>query len=73
MIESGMCAVTKARLQVEESGLSQNVVDRGAQKWAAICHLSALIGLLGNGIGFFLAPLIVWLVKRQDNPFIDEQ
>lgn len=66
-------AIARARLEVEESALSQNVVDRASQKWAAICHLSALVGLLGNGIGFFLAPLIVWLVKRQDNPFIDEQ
>jgi uncharacterized Tic20 family protein len=62
-----------ARLEVEEIALSENVMDRSSQKWAAICHLSALVGLLGNGIGFFLAPLIVWLVKRQDNPFIDEQ
>jgi uncharacterized Tic20 family protein len=66
-------AIASARLEVEVSAVSQNVVDRASQKWAAICHLSALIGLLGNGIGFFLAPLIVWLVKRQDNPFIDEQ
>jgi len=46
---------------------------REARKWAMICHLSALIGLLANGIGFLLAPLVVWLVKREDDPFIDEQ
>ena len=38
-----------------------------------ICHLSALIGLLGNGIGFVLGPLVIWLVKREDHPFVDEQ
>jgi len=43
-----------------------------ARKWAAICHLSALAGLLGNGVGFLLGPLIVWVVKKQDDPFIDE-
>ena len=47
--------------------------DREARRWATICHLSALVGLLGNGIGFLLAPLIVWLIKRNDHPFLDEQ
>ncbi len=48
-------------------------IPREARKWAMICHLSALIGLLGNGIGFLLAPLVIWLVKREDHPFVDEQ
>ncbi len=42
-------------------------------QWAVICHLAPLIGLAGNGIGFILGPLIIWLVKRNDHPFIDEQ
>lgn len=37
------------------------------------CHLAALVGFLGNGIGFVLGPLAVWLIKRNDHPFIDEQ
>lgn len=44
-----------------------------ARKWATICHLSALVGLMGNGVGFLLAPLIVWLIKRDEHPFIDTQ
>lgn len=48
-------------------------VPRGARKWGMLCHLIALSGLIGNGIGFILGPLIVWLVKRDDHPFIDEQ
>lgn len=44
-----------------------------ARTWAMLSHLSALIGLFGNGLGFILGPLIVWLVKRGDHPFIDEQ
>lgn len=46
---------------------------RDARKWATLAHLSALVGLLGNGIGFLLGPLVVWLVKREDDPFIEEQ
>lgn len=48
-------------------------IPRDARKWATICHIIALIGLLGNGIGFLLGPLVVWLLKREDHPFIDEQ
>jgi len=46
---------------------------REARNWAMGCHLIALVGLLGNGLGFLVGPLIVWLVKRDDHPFIDEQ
>ena len=42
-------------------------------KWAMACHLAALVGLLGNGIGFIVGPLLVWLFKKDDDPFIDEQ
>lgn len=42
-----------------------------ACKTASLVHLSALIGLLGNGIGFLLGPLAVWLLKRDEDPFID--
>ena len=38
-----------------------------------ICHLIALVGLLGNGIGFVIGPLVVWLMKKEEDPFIDEQ
>jgi len=44
-----------------------------ARTWAMLCHLSALVGLFGNGLGFVVGPLIVWLIKRKDHPFIDEQ
>ncbi len=48
-------------------------IPREARKWAMVCHIISLVGLMGNGIGFFLGPLIVWLIKREDHPFIDRQ
>jgi len=48
-------------------------IPREVRKWAMICHIIALVGLLGNGIGFLVGPLVVWLVKREDHPFIDQQ
>ena len=48
-------------------------LSKDVRNWAMLCHLSALVGWLGNGIGFIVGPLIVWLIKRQEHPFIDEQ
>ena len=36
-----------------------------------ICHLSAFAALVGIPIGNILGPLIIWLIKREDSPFID--
>jgi len=47
------------------------------RQWALIAHLSALLGGLVTGhwlgIGCFLGPLIIWLVKRDSMPFVDDQ
>ena len=56
-----------------EGKIVESSIPREARKWAMICHVIALVGLLGNGIGFLLGPLIVWLLKREDHPFINEQ
>jgi len=48
-------------------------IPRSARKGAILCHIMALVGLLGNGIGFVLGPLIVWYIKREDHPYIDRQ
>lgn len=56
-----------------EQAASSSGPGREARKWAMISHLIALVGLLGNGIGFLIGPLAVWLIKREDDPFIDEQ
>ena len=58
---------------MEVEAESYESIPRDARNWAMGCHLIALVGLLGNGLGFLVGPLIVWLVKREDHPFIDEQ
>ena len=44
-----------------------------AKRWASLCHIIALVGLIGNGVGFVLGPLVVWLMKKDEHPFIEEQ
>jgi uncharacterized Tic20 family protein len=46
--------------------------------WAMMAHLSALLGGLltasfGRGWGCFIGPLIIWLVKKDTMPFVDDQ
>ena len=42
-----------------------------ARRWITILHLSALAGFLVVGLGQILAPLIVWLLKKNDVPGLD--
>jgi uncharacterized Tic20 family protein len=44
---------------------------RDDRMWAMICHLSALCGFIGVPFGHILGPLVVWLMKRDESPFID--
>lgn len=43
------------------------------RNWGTACHLSALTLLLGIPLGNLLGPLIIWLVKRQEIPFVNDQ
>lgn len=40
--------------------------------WGMLCHLAALSAFF-SGIGFVLGPLIVWLIKRDEMPFVNDQ
>lgn len=57
---------------MEQDTNAVEVLDSDARRWASLCHASALLGLI-SGVGFFLGPLILWLIKKEDHPFIDEQ
>ena len=40
--------------------------------WAMLCHFSAFAGLIFP-FGNFLAPLIIWLIKKEEFPFVEDQ
>ena len=40
--------------------------------WAMLCHFSAFAGLIFP-FGNFLAPLIIWLIKKDEMPFVEDQ
>ncbi|WP_306673822.1 DUF4870 domain-containing protein [Tahibacter caeni] len=44
------------------------------RQWAMFAHLSALLGaLLTGGVGVFIGPLVIWLIKKETMPFVDDQ
>ncbi len=51
----------------------QPEITRDARMWAMFCHLAGLAGFLMPVVGNIVAPLIVWQVKKEDYPFVDEQ
>ena len=42
------------------------------RNWAMLCHLSALAGLVIPS-GHVIGPLVVWLMKKDQFPFVDDQ
>lgn len=48
------------------------------RQWAVFAHLSALLGALltgvwGGGWGCFIGPLVIWLIKKDTMPFVNDQ
>ena len=42
------------------------------RQWALFCHLAALLGFIFP-FGNLLGPLIVWQMKKDTDPFLDDQ
>jgi uncharacterized Tic20 family protein len=43
------------------------------RNWAVAAHLSALAGAIVTGLGIVLGPLVVWFIKKDQMPFVDDQ
>lgn len=48
------------------------------RQWAMFAHLSALLGGFltagwAGSIGCFVGPLVIWMVKKETMPFVDDQ
>lgn len=49
-----------------------NGVQNEENTWAMLCHLSAFAGFIGVPLGNLIGPLIVWLVKKDQFPLVDQ-
>jgi hypothetical protein len=45
---------------------------RDERQWAMLCHMSAMLMYL-TVIGGFIGPLILWLLKRDEMPLVEDQ
>ena len=45
---------------------SSEQISKDARTWAMLCHLLAIF----TG---FIAPLVIWLIKKEEDPFVDSQ
>lgn len=49
------------------------VPDGDARRWAMLCHYAAFFWFLMPMVGNVLGPLLVWQLKKDSDPFIDDQ
>ncbi len=48
-------------------------IGKEERRWAMFSHLAALVGLVMPVIGCIVGPLVVWQIKKEEFPFVDEQ
>jgi hypothetical protein len=56
-----------------QEGPGSKEVNKDARMWAMICHLSGLAGLVVPVVGCVVGPLVIWQIKKDEFPFVDEQ
>ena len=48
-------------------------LNRDARTWGMLCHLASLSGYIGVPLGNFIGPLLVYLIKKDEFNFVDDQ
>ena len=57
---------------ISENTSSSVSLSKEEKNWAMFCHLSGLCGLI-IPLGNIVAPLIIWVTKRDEMPFVKDQ
>jgi len=56
-----------------EQGQVSAEVNKEARMWAMFCHLAGLCVFVIPFVGNIVGPLILWQIKKDEYPFVDEQ
>ena len=63
--------------EIDPASAAGSAIPAEERQWAMFAHLSALLGGLltsaVGGWGFFLGPLVIWLMKKDTMPFVGDQ
>ncbi len=59
-------------MQEAESSINTLSPTKDERNWAMLCHFSAFLGCI-IPFGNIIAPLIIWLSKREERPFVRDQ
>jgi len=57
---------------IDPTNASASGISAEERQWAMFAHLSALLGLV-IPFGNLLGPLVIWLMKKETMPFVDQQ
>ncbi|MDZ7392562.1 MAG: DUF4870 domain-containing protein [candidate division KSB1 bacterium] len=52
--------------------MSGQTGSKDEKTWALFCHIGALAGFVFP-FGHIIAPLVIWLVKKEELPLVDDQ
>jgi uncharacterized Tic20 family protein len=66
MVEQG--AVSESQTSTE----GNQPPNKDACTWAMLCHIAGLGGLVVPAVGSVIGPLIVWQIKKDLHPFVNQ-
>lgn len=58
---------------VEPTGPTDREPNKDARMWGMFAHLAGLAGIVVPAFGAIIGPLVVWLIKKDQYPFVDDQ
>jgi len=58
---------------MSENSFVKNNEESQERIWGMLCHLTALLGLVGIPFGNIFGPLLVWLYKKKTYAMVDKQ
>ncbi len=57
----------------QENKETVNPDQKQERTWATFCHLSSLVAFIGIPFGNVLGPLVIWLIKKNEMPLVQEE
>ena len=51
----------------------QPEISKDARMWAMFCHLAGLFVFVLPAVGNIVGPLVLWQLKKDEYPFVDQQ